>query len=169
VERGGTVYEMNLSLRGAAAPATTPEGPATAASPPATDLLGIPLPEARVQVFAALADFHEAKDLCDRLAQILDRIAGGPAGELYRQEMVRTAANGRVGFACPALRACRNKLLAAEPYCASCPPCHQAPSARLRPGCKTCGGRGWTTRAAFEACTEGDRQAILKMRTGNPT
>jgi hypothetical protein len=160
--RGDTVFEMKVGPRGAAGAETTP------AAPPATDPLGLPLPEPRADVFAALSDFQEAKDLFDRLAQTLDRIARGPAGELYRREMIRTADNGTLGFACAALRACRNRLLAAEPYCAYCPLCHPAHPDRVRPGCKTCGGRGWTTRAAFEACAAADRQALLRLRTSNP-
>jgi hypothetical protein len=167
VRRGGTVYDMNFGPRGPAGIATTPEvSPVPAIL--ATDPLGIPLPESRAKVFAALADFQEAKDLFDRLVALLDRIAQGPGGERYRLEMVWTTQNGKAGMVCPALRASRNKLLAAEPYCSYCPHCHPTHPARPHPTCKACGGRGWTTRAAFEACQESDRERILTMRTANP-
>jgi hypothetical protein len=157
VRRNGTVYEMNVSPIGAARKAA-----------PATDPLGIPLPEARAKVFAALSDFHEAKALFDRLAELVNRIGQGPGGELYRQELIRTASDGQPGFACPVLRVARAKLVAAEPYCAYCPRCEQAHPGRTHPTCKTCGGRGWTTQAAFESCPPGDRQPILAMRTDKP-
>jgi hypothetical protein len=131
-----------------------------------TDPLGIPLPEARAGVFAASADFQEARELFDRLATVLDRIAQGPAGEVYRQELIRTNNNGKAGYACAAVRAARNKLIAAEPYCAYCPSCFVQRPARGYASCKSCGGRGWTSRGAFESCRECDRQQILKMRSG---
>src|SRR5262249_51108396 len=162
----GTVYPMTVVPSGAAPAAAMVSVPASAA--PATDPLDIPLPEPRVNVFAALGDFHEAQDLFDRLARLLDRIAQGPAGEMYRRELVRTATDGQVGFACPALRVSRGQLAAAEPYCAYCPRCQQAHPGWAHPACKTCGGQGWTTRAAFEACQNSERQPILAMRTANP-
>jgi hypothetical protein len=125
------------------------------------------LPEAKASIFAARGDFDEANQLFDRLAKILDRIAQGPAGEMYRQEMIRTG-NGsgvHVVFECPALRLARGKLAAAQPYCCYCPNCHAAASPRLQAACKKCGGRGWTTRAAFESCVAGDRQRILSLQT----
>jgi hypothetical protein len=75
----------------------------------ATDAHRIPTPEATAKVFAARRDFEEAKELLDRLASLVDRIAQGPAGELYRLEMLRIHDNGRKGYACVALRQCRNK------------------------------------------------------------
>ena len=89
----------------------------------------------------------------------------GPRGESYRQGMIRTCTNGEVGYACPALRACRNRLLAAEPYCGYCPNCHPTHPTRPYPACKSCGGRGWTTREAFNACRQSDREHILQART----
>jgi hypothetical protein len=164
VRRGDTVYEM--IPRGAAGEATATL-PVTPAAAPATDALGIPLPEPRAKAFAALGDFQQAQDLFDRLATLLDRIAQSPAGELYRLEMLRTANNGQAGFACTALRVCRNKLLATEPYCSYCPNCHPTHPERPYPSCRKCGGRGWTTRAAFDSCGESDRQHILKMRNSS--
>jgi hypothetical protein len=163
VQRRGTVYDMNV----AATARTTATRPATAAAP-AIDPLGIPLPEERANVFAALGDFREACELFDRLAVLLDRIAQGPAGDLYRQELVRTFTNGQAGFACPVLRVARSKLLAAEPYCAYCPRCQRAYPGRTHPACPTCGGRGWTTRAAFESCPDSDRQPLLASLAANP-
>jgi hypothetical protein len=115
-------------------------------------------------VFGALADFQEAHDLFDRLSTVLDRIAQGPAREVYRQELIRTNNNGKAGFACAAVRAARNKLVAAQPHCGFCPNCYAQRPARGYASCKCCGGRGWTSRAAFESCREFDRQQILKMR-----
>jgi hypothetical protein len=157
VRRGDKIYQMTV-------PSNNPTGPA---APPATDTLGIPLPESEVSVFAALADFHEARALFDRLAGLLDRIAQGRAGDVYRQELLRTTAEGKVGYACPVLRVAHGKLVAAEPYCGYCPLCHQVSPGRPRITCKTCGGRGWTTRAAFEACPHRDQQTVLCLRTPN--
>jgi hypothetical protein len=165
VERGGTVYEMNVTSRSPAGEATNVAAPLTTAVAPPTDPLGIPLPESRTQVFAAFGDFQEARDLLDRLDKLVNRIAQGPGGESYRQGMIRTCTNGEVGHACPALRACRNRLLAAEPYCCYCPNCHPTHPTRPYPGCKSCGGRGWTTREAFNACRQSDREHILQART----
>jgi hypothetical protein len=164
VRRGDTVYEMDVAGRDTPANATMRPVPAIAL---ASDPLGIPVPETQANVFASLADFHEAKNLFDHLAGLLDRIAQGPGGDAYRQEMVRTAGDGPPGYACPALRIARAKLAAAEPYCCYCPACQRAYSGRAHPACKACGGRGWTTRAAFESCTPSDRQRILGMRTLN--
>jgi hypothetical protein len=167
-ERGGTIYEIKTAPHAAADAATSAhpaQAPADAA--PLTDTLGIPLPESRAKVFAAWADFQEAKELFDRLAAVLDRIAREPAGDLYRVELVWTAKNGQAAFACPALRTCRARLLAAEPYCSYCPNCCPPDAARPYPACKICGGRGWTTRAAFDSCRESDRQRILNKRLEN--
>jgi hypothetical protein len=156
VRRGDKIYEMTVG----------PNKPPASGTAPATDALGIPLPQSQASVFAALPDFHEARALFDRLAGLLDRIAQGPAGEVYRQELIHTATeDGRAGYACPALRIARGKLAAAEPYCGYCPLCHQASPGRPRLTCKACGGRGWTTRAAFEACPDRDRQPLLRLRT----
>jgi hypothetical protein len=127
----------------------------------ATDPLGVPLPESRALVFTAHGDFREARDLFGRLSSVLDRIAQGPAGELYRQDMIRTA---DAGLVCAAVRMGRNKLLAAEPYCCYCPNCHPTHPTRPYPSCQKCGGRGWTTQAAFESCQASAREHILRMR-----
>ena len=159
VRRGATVYEMTV--------ASTTDGSPESTTIPTTDALGIPVPEPRATVFDALSDFHEARALFDRLAGVLDRIAQGPAGDVYRQELLRTNTDGKVGYACAVLRVAHGKLVAAEPYCGYCPVCHQASPGRPRITCKTCGGRGWTTRAAFEACPHRDQQTVLCLRTPN--
>jgi hypothetical protein len=162
VRRGDTVYEMNVRPKKAADDTAKTETLLT--RPVArTDLLGIPLPEGRAAVFAASADFQEVQELFDRLATVLDRIAQGAGGEVYRQDLIQTNNNGKAGYACAAVRAARNKLVAAEPYCGYCPSCYAQRPARGYASCKSCGGRGWTSRAAFESCTERDRQEILKM------
>ena len=148
--RKGHVYEMVVAT------------PATATA----DALGILVPQARVPVFAALADFQEAKDLFARLANLVNRIAGGPGGELYRQDLVAKVENGQVTFACPALRLALAKLQAAEPYCAYCPNC---PPAHPGPRCPTCAGRGWTTRRAFDSSPHSARQEILRQRPSSET
>jgi hypothetical protein len=174
-ERGGAVYEMNVKVSSAAIPDTAPGPPQpvagsvekrsdAASAAVATDSLGIPVPEATAKVFAARSDFEEAKDLLDRLAGLLNRIAQGPAGELYRLEMLRTHGKGRESFACVALRQCRNKLVGAEPYCGYCPDCHGTQPTRRAGACKRCGGRGWTTQSAFECCGLPERQRILSLR-----
>jgi hypothetical protein len=123
------------------------------------------LPEGRAAVFAQADAFREAQALFDRLAQILDQIARSAAGAVYRQELIRTSQQGQPGFACPALQAARHQLVAAEPYCGYCPSCYPARSARVQAACKKCGGRGWTTRAAFESCAASDRQQLVTRRT----
>ena len=155
VRRGDTVYEMTVKAGNGARTV------ATQAAPVITDTLGIPLPESRALVFTAHGDFREAQDLFDRLSSVLDRIAQGPAGELYRQEMIRTA---DARLVCGAVRMGRNKLLAAEPYCCYCPNCHPTHPIRPYPDCKKCGGRGWTTRAAFESCQMSAREHILSLK-----
>jgi hypothetical protein len=155
VRRGDTVYEMKVNARDGATTSATPSAPA------ATDTLGIPLPESRAVVFTAHGDFREAQDLFDRLSTVLDRIAQGPAGELYRQDMIRTA---DAGLVCAAVRMGRNKLLAAEPYCGYCPNCHPTHPIRPYPSCQKCGGRGWTTRAAFEFCQTSAREHIMSLK-----
>jgi ParB-like chromosome segregation protein Spo0J len=165
VRRGDSVYEMNVGAKEATDDTAKTE-PATLVTP--TDLLGIPLPEGRGAAFAAAADFQEARDLFDRLSTLLERIAQGPAGEVYRLELVRTNNHGKAGYACPAVRAARNKLVAAEPYCGYCPSCTAQRPSRGHSSCKVCGGRGWTPRAAFESCRECDRQQILKLKTAKP-
>jgi hypothetical protein len=152
--RGDSVYEMKIN-------------PKNAVNEASTDVLGIPLPESRAPVFAALADFQEAREVFDRLAKVIDRIAVGPGGEAYRQDMIRTNNNKLVGYACPVLRMARNKLVAAEPYCGYCPSCFALPG-HVQPRCKKCGGRGWTTRIGWESCSQGERQQILKMQTAKP-
>jgi hypothetical protein len=128
-------------------------------------VLGVPLPESRASIFAALPDFQEARELFDRLAEVIDRIGLGPAGALYRQDLVRTNNHDTAGFACPMLRAARNRLVAAEPYCGYCPSCQAARPGRVDPRCKQCGGRGWTTRSAFESTAGWEREKILKMKS----
>jgi hypothetical protein len=158
VRRGDTVYVMNPAPSDAT---STELLPAAEGNPP-TDRLGIPLREPMAKVFAARADFAEAEELFDRLAPVLDRVAQGPAGEAYRLELMGAVNNGQLGYFCPVLRICRSKLVAAEPYCSYCPACRQANPGRAHPRCRSCGGRGWTTRAAFERCRDSDRQRILQ-------
>jgi len=155
VRRGGKVYEMKVKARDEATTSATPPAPA------ATDTVGIPLPESRASVFTAAGDFRQAQDLFERLSCVLDKIAQGPAGGLYRQDMIRTA---DAGLVCAAVRMGRNKLLAAEPYCCYCPNCHPTHPIRPYPTCQKCGGRGWTTRVAFESCQASAREHVLRMR-----
>jgi hypothetical protein len=167
VHRAGRVYEMKPAGGEGAEPdlaAPTPEAPADAVH--RADALGLPLPEARANAFTAAADFQEARELLDRLARVVDRIARGPAGERYRRELVWKTKEGPGHFACPVLAACGSKLLGAEPYCGYCPNCHADSPARGHRDCKTCGGLGWTTRAAFEACRASDQERIRRLRTG---
>jgi hypothetical protein len=158
VVRSGTVYEMKVASSSPARAVT----PAKILQPAAsTDPLGIPLPESRALVFTAHGDFRDAQDLFDSLSCVLDKIAQGPAGELYRQDMIRTQ---NAGLVCAAVRMGRNKLLAAEPYCCYCPNCHPTHPIRPYPGCQKCGGRGWTTRAAFESCQTSAREHIMSLK-----
>ncbi len=168
--RNGTVYEMTLPSRSA-----LETQPANGAEP---NEVVARWKRKRVRINLAfrfavserrrslpLPTFERRSALCAELASLLDRIARGPGGELYRQEMLRTSTDGRLVFACTGLQICRNKLLGAEPYCGYCPNCYSTHPARPYPGCKKCGGRGWTTRAAFEGCAETDRHHLLSMRS----
>jgi hypothetical protein len=168
VQRSGRVYEMKAHVKPVAQAAATERAPAPREPSAAAclDLVGIPVPQSRAPLFAALDDFAEAESLFERLAAVLDRIARQPAGELYREEMLRTSAGGQVGFACAALRASRAKLFGAQPYCSFCPNCRPTHPDRPYPSCKTCGGRGWTTRSRYEACGQAERQELLKMAAG---
>jgi hypothetical protein len=133
---------------------------------PLADALGIPVPQERTGVFAALADFEEAKDLFGRLARVIDRIARGPGGQAYRLDLIQSAENGQPVLYCPTLRAALGKLRAAEPYCGYCPGCHAAHPGRANPRCKACTGRGWTTRAGYELTPAIYRDQVLKLRNG---
>jgi hypothetical protein len=170
VQRGSSVYEMNLSAKNAAGEALTTEtSTAKSVMEVTNDALGIPVPESRREVFAALAQFQQAQESFDRLAELLEWIAQGPGGAVYKLEMVRTTNNnGQPGLACRPVRAERTRLVAAQPYCGYCPNCHGRGPSRLEPVCKKCGGRGWTTRQAFESCALSDRQRILAMRPSEP-
>jgi hypothetical protein len=139
-QRGSSVCEMNVRARNASAPSRATDTPDDAA--PTRDGAGIPVPESRKSVFDALTDSQEGKDLFERLAQALDRVARSPDGVIYRQDLIQTARNGQVFFACRGLRVSLGKLVAAEPYCCYCPTCHESHAGRVQPTCKTCGGRG---------------------------
>jgi ParB-like nuclease domain len=156
VQRGNQVYEM-------APPAANPASKQLPENPVPTDALGLPVPEPRIPVFAAQGDFQEANALFDRLATVVDRIARSPAGDLYRPELVRTLSEGAPTLVCPALRIARGKLFAIEPYCAYCPNCFEPHPGLVHPACKSCGGRGWTTRPAFHACPEDARKRLSKL------
>ena len=54
------------------------------------------------------------------------------------------------------------KLVAAEPYCSFCPRCHAMHLNCFLTDCRTCHGRGWTTRDAFEACPETSRRDMQR-------
>jgi hypothetical protein len=153
--RAGTVYEMNIAVRDAA------EHPQAAETRP-VDGAGIPVPDSQKTAFASLPKFQEAKDLFDRLAKALDGVARSPGGALYRQDLIQTIKDGQVFFACPGLRLSLAKLVAAEPYCCNCPTCHESHAGRVRPACKTCGGRGWTSRPAFETCRQAARDQLAR-------
>jgi hypothetical protein len=125
----------------------------------------VPLPEERVNVFAAQEKFQEAKGLFQRLAKLIDQIAQSPSGEVYRQDLIRTVENGRPGFACSGLRTSLTRLSAAEPYCCYCPSCQAAHPGRINVRCKACAGRGWITRAAYDSCPQHVRDQALKLKS----
>jgi hypothetical protein len=157
VQRGDQVYAMSMPVNGSPA-----DDPPKESLPP-TDSLGLAVPEPRVPVFGAKAEFEEAERLFERLATIVNHIAQSPAGEAYRSELVRVFSDGAPTFICSALRIARNKLLAIEPYCAYCPNCCDPHPRIVNAPCKTCAGRGWTTRSAFEACPEDARKRVMKL------
>lgn len=168
VRRGASVYELHVSPQAAArAPSPAPAALTTPAlTTPAVDQVGVAVPDARAQVFAELGAYRQAYALCEQLTKLVDHLAKSDAGALYRQKLLRTGTQDQPAFACTALREVRAKLTAAEPYCAYCPQCWRPHPARPDPRCKHCGGRGWTTQAAFERSDPGIREQIMKMRPG---
>ena len=125
-------------------------------------LLGIPLAEPMMPVFACLADFQSLRALYTQMVDLIDRIARAPGGEALRQHLQIKTDNGTEHFACAELDMALQKLAAAEPYCSFCPRCHALRLNCFITDCHSCRGRGWTTRAAFEACSENSRRDMLK-------
>ena len=95
-------------------------------------------------MFAARPDFQAAVELLQRLAEVVERIV-----------------SRGVSFERGSVDALRQKLEAAEPYCAWCPSCHSISKRFTSPDCSACSGRGWTTRAAFAACGQNARELLL--------
>src|SRR5207245_1285413 len=114
---------------------------------------------------AALADFQSAKSLYTQLAGLIDCIARGSGGDVLRQQLQRKVQNGTETFASADFETLLQKLITAEPYCSCCPNCYLAHPGWNHPDCKMCRGRGWTTRADFEACPESYRQQLLRLRS----
>jgi hypothetical protein len=172
VRRGNRVYQMTVPEAEPVQEKAPPAAESAVASAPetatATDRLGLAVPAARLPVFAAAADFAEARELFARLAKVLDRIAQQPAGAVYRQKLSRKGQGSQVIFESTLLQGALAELQAAEPYCGYCPLCEVVFSAFSSPACPLCQGRGWTTEPAFAACPEGHRQAMLRMRDQKP-
>jgi ParB-like chromosome segregation protein Spo0J len=170
VRRGDQVYEMAVPqaqpepVQENALPAAESAVASAAEAATKTDRLGLAIPAARLPVFAAAADFAEARQLFARLAEVLDRIAQQPGGAVYRQQLSRKVEGSQVIFESARLREALSELEAAEPYCGYCPLCQVVFSGFSTPACRLCQGRGWTTEAAFAACPEGHRQAVLQLR-----
>ncbi|HEV3082083.1 MAG TPA: ParB/RepB/Spo0J family partition protein [Gemmataceae bacterium] len=162
--RGGKVYEIATDRSPASESAADieTEVPRQADISPTTDLLGISLAEPMKPVFACLADFQSLRTLYAQLAGLIDRIARSPGGEVMRQHLQIKTGNGTEDFASTELDVAFQKLTVAEPYCSFCPRCHALRLNCFITDCHTCRGRGWTTRAAFEACSENSRRDMLK-------
>jgi hypothetical protein len=103
--------------------------------------------------------------LFTKLTVLLDRIARGPGGELFAQQLQRIRDAGSEKFRCADLEASLKKVVEAEPYCSRCIECYLAHPGWNSPECKACQGRGWLTRTAFESYPENyRRQAIRQTR-----
>jgi ParB-like nuclease domain len=89
VQRGGTVYEME-TRNGSAAHETASEAPPSIT----VDAVGLLLRGDRERLFAALPDFEKAEELFRDLAAMLDRIAQGSGGEVYRTDLLGTLVVG---------------------------------------------------------------------------
>jgi hypothetical protein len=174
VRRGGHVYEQKPCETEPAATNATANLveqstiPQPAKPTPLFDKLGIPVPELLRPVFATAAAFAEGESHFRILAALIDSLARQPGGEVYRQALGRTSADGRECFSSPELQAAREKLKAAEPYCASCPPCQLAHAGYSHPDCRTCGGRGWTTEPSYKSCPEEMRREFLRRQGISP-
>jgi hypothetical protein len=170
VRRGGQVYEMEVPQTASEAasvdarPLSVPSEPLSAPAAPFPDRLGMLVPEARQPVFAAAALYDRAKQLFAELTDLVDQIAQQPGGALYRQHLQRNKEGTRTVFESASLRAALQRLVASEPYAAYCPICELTIAGLQNPACATCRGLGWTTHAAFAACSEGHRQAVLKRK-----
>jgi hypothetical protein len=165
VRRGGVVYEMSVPARNN--PPTEYAGEILAQAPhaadvsPAVDAVGIPLSEPMAGVFTARADFQAAKTLYAQLAELIDRLARGPGGEVLAEQLQRDNEAGFEKFRCTDLEASLHKLVEAEPYCSRCPDCYLAHPGWNNPECKACQGRGWLTCGAFESCPEDYRRQAM--------
>jgi hypothetical protein len=169
VRRGDQVYEMEIQRteneRNSGAQehkATAPGGAGGNLS--RTDLVGLSLGGSEAEIFNDVADFRSAEELSMQLAETFDRLARKPTGQVYREHLKRTVANGKETWECSDLRKCIEKLTSSRPYCSACPYCYLAHAGWNSPECKTCRGRGWTTKVEFESCPENLREQLLTVR-----
>jgi ParB-like nuclease domain len=166
VDSPARIWDSVPDAPGQESPTRCPPGFPEPRAVPHSDRLGIPLQQERMSVFAGQRQFQEAKDLGLRLARLIDQIAQSPSGEVYRQELVRSLDDGRLSFACPALRVSLARLGGAEPYCCYCPRCQTAHPGQTNPRCKSCAGRGWVTRSAYDACPQHEQERLQKVAAG---
>jgi len=158
VQRGGTIYAMSVK----------PGNKAKTPTALANLIAGAPLPAARARIFESLGPYQEAHAAIEYAAKLLDQIAKGPAGELYAKQLIWRTTPAPGSFICADLRSCAAKLAAAEPYCTYCPRCFPGYPDQPYRGCPICGGRGWTTKPGFEACTQKERENLLALMRHGP-
>jgi hypothetical protein len=166
VKRRDAIYEMQPRSVGDDETVAEPDGKTIDAALPACDRVGLLLPPDAVAAFACADDFATAQTLLAQLAALVDRLAQGAGGVAYRQHLLSRAGGGRVSFYAPELNFFAQKLAAAAPHCGRCPRCLALHAGRIQPTCKMCRGRGWLSKAEFDTCTQQDRQALERLRTG---
>ena len=164
VRRGNQVYEMRPKAKPEDPAAAAAAPPPPAAPPPAaTDRLGRVLSADAGPAFAALTVFDAAEKVCDQLAGLVDQLARAPGGAAYLPRLVPQTRDGKTQLCAPELLGFLRNLRAAAPHCGCCPRCRVRYAGRVHPACKRCGGRGWLSRADFDACPEAERQELRRL------
>ena len=165
---GRTTNTANIGKRPKVAAASAAKDPADTAEvasslpsaaqaqPPARvlDGKGIPIPEELVDVFVAREKFDEALSLARKLARLINEIADGTGGDVYRRWLRHLAAPtdddpDRNRHICTDLRKCVSRLEYGRPYCCVCPYCNFGGD--VDPECGCCHGLGWVTKEAFRS------------------
>jgi hypothetical protein len=164
VKRGQTVYEMQGKPSGGGKTAPAPPAQTPDAATPARDRVGLPVRADAAPAFALTSDFEAAEKLHAQLTSLVDELAQGAAGAAYRLHLVRRIQDGKATFYSPELHVFAQKLTSAAPHCGYCPRCHAKHAGRTHPSCTRCGGRGWLTRAEFDACPQNERQELERWR-----
>jgi hypothetical protein len=115
------------------------------------------------RAFASLDRFGEAISLFRKLGRLINEIAQAPGGEWYTQELRCLARSGEDGvrYVCTDLHNALKRLEFSRPYSAVCPYCHHdGVEGDTSPKCRACKGRGWVTKATFEAAPKEYRETV---------